>query len=392
MKLFLFNTGFPDNKNKSSGIFSYRTAISLSKYFDVTVIHFRSFDFRRKLITSERFGELDVFRIALPQIPSNGNIFLMKINIFLYKILGYKILKEIIKDGDIFHSTGIIITSLIIDSWSKKLNKLHICQGIGDDVNIYLSSFVKSKYWTKRLKDLRHIQFNSFALKNLYQKLLGYSDGYYVNYRGVDTNKFKFLSRKIEKKILKFIFLGGVQTYDIENETLLNTKGSHILKSAWENFSRNKKNVVLFYGGPGINKKQFYNWSNKLEFPENIKFIGKILPENVCSYLNKADVLIIPSINEGLPNLANEALSSGLPVLSSNAGGLPEIVFHKINGFVVEKNSAESLESGLNWFYNNKDLISQLGENGSKYVKKNRSWNNFADKLKNKIKSQANYL
>ena len=34
-------------------------------------------DFRRKLITSERFGELDVFRIALPQIPSNGNIFLI---------------------------------------------------------------------------------------------------------------------------------------------------------------------------------------------------------------------------------------------------------------------------------------------------------------------------
>ena len=55
---------------------------------------------------------------------------------------------------------------------------------------------------------------------------------------------------------------------------------------------------------------------------------------NSMSYLEKASVFILLSKNEGQPNVILEAMSLGVPVVASNAGGIPEIINHGENGFI----------------------------------------------------------
>lgn len=58
----------------------------------------------------------------------------------------------------------------------------------------------------------------------------------------------------------------------------------------------------------------------------NVHFIGKLQPQQVPEILNCMSVLLLPSLNEGLPRVALEAQACGVPVVGSNRGGIPEAI------------------------------------------------------------------
>ena len=64
---------------------------------------------------------------------------------------------------------------------------------------------------------------------------------------------------------------------------------------------------------------------------------------------NAADVYITPSLQENLPNTIMEAMSSGTPCVGFNIGGIPEMIDHKLTGYVAEYKSSEDLAKGINW-------------------------------------------
>jgi len=75
---------------------------------------------------------------------------------------------------------------------------------------------------------------------------------------------------------------------------------------------------------------------------DNLYLAGSI--ENAADYLHAADALIISSTQEGMPIVALEALSLGVPLLSSPAGGMIDIVDNGYNGFLAKDFSVQSLE------------------------------------------------
>lgn len=71
----------------------------------------------------------------------------------------------------------------------------------------------------------------------------------------------------------------------------------------------------------------------------NVKMLGKQEPENIPDIMNVLDVLILPSLNEGLPRVTLEAQACGVHVVGSNRGGIPEAIgdancFELNEGFV----------------------------------------------------------
>ena len=93
--------------------------------------------------------------------------------------------------------------------------------------------------------------------------------------------------------------------------------------------------LQLFFGGDGeVEKAKEYIKQNKLE---NIAFYqGWISGKNKIELLNRADAYVLPSYNEGLPVSILESMSYHLPIISTNVGGIPEIVKDGVNGFIIE--------------------------------------------------------
>ncbi len=88
---------------------------------------------------------------------------------------------------------------------------------------------------------------------------------------------------------------------------------------------------------------------------ENITIIGKLSHQAVIKHLEESDLLLLPSVNEGIANVVVEAMAVGTPVLSSNCGGMTEVIENGVNGLLFENRNSKHLAeqlvvfSALNW-------------------------------------------
>lgn len=73
-----------------------------------------------------------------------------------------------------------------------------------------------------------------------------------------------------------------------------------------------------------------------------------------------ADVVVVPSLEDNLPNVAIEAIACGTPVVGFNVGGMPDIVRHQENGFLAEDRDATGLAAGIEWVLHDDDRYRAL--------------------------------
>jgi len=77
----------------------------------------------------------------------------------------------------------------------------------------------------------------------------------------------------------------------------------------------------------------------------NFKFVSDI--NELVELYNAADIFVLPSLQDNLPNTVMESLSCGTPVVAFSTGGVPEMVKHLHNGFLAESKNALNLATGI---------------------------------------------
>ena len=92
-----------------------------------------------------------------------------------------------------------------------------------------------------------------------------------------------------------------------------------------------------------------------------------------------ADVFVIPSLSDNLPNTIMEALACGVPCVGFNVGGIPEMIDHQKNGYVAKYRSADDLVAGIYWTLHEADH-QQLSREAVNKVERNYSQQNVAVK------------
>ncbi|HKK21280.1 MAG TPA: glycosyltransferase family 4 protein [candidate division Zixibacteria bacterium] len=96
---------------------------------------------------------------------------------------------------------------------------------------------------------------------------------------------------------------------------------------------------VLFGDGPDLEKMRSLVRENSAEQ----KILCPGFERSLAAHLKGADILVNPSLSEGLPNIVLEAMAVGVPVIATNVGGLPEIIENEVNGFLVPARDINSL-------------------------------------------------
>ena len=321
-------------------------------------------DLRIDLITcsedrykEEQFsGNIKIFKIYVRK--SNSHYWTSK-EMLRWTLKAYKLAKELTKKNkyDLCHCWFGWPCGWI----GSRLKMPYIVALRGSDVpgyNIRLKFLDKiffkplsKKIWKKAMV----VTTNSEGLKELALKTL--NRDIKIIYNGVNINEFRpNCIRKIGDKI-KLVSTGR----------LIKRKGYEYLIEALKSF---KDDYTLTLVGDGDLEGELKELSKGL----NVEFRGKLNREGVIKELQKADIFVLPSLNEGMSNSVLEAMACGLPVIVTDVGGSKELI--KDNGIIVEKGSVESLKNVLN-----KIDIKDLDEMGkkSRRIAEEMSWGKVAE-------------
>jgi N-acetyl-alpha-D-glucosaminyl L-malate synthase BshA len=127
-------------------------------------------------------------------------------------------------------------------------------------------------------------------------------------------------------------------------------------------FARATRNIdaALVMVGDGPDRVDAQDEANHLGVAERVFFLGKL--ESVAPLLACADLFLLPSDSESFGLSALEALASGVPVVASNAGGLPEVVRHSETGFLFAPGQVEEMGDAATQILADPQLWSRMSE------------------------------
>jgi glycosyltransferase involved in cell wall biosynthesis len=145
-------------------------------------------------------------------------------------------------------------------------------------------------------------------------------------------------------------------------------KGFNILVSAASIVARNNPDVgfVLFGDGPLHQELSRQISAAKI----NDRFLLAGFRNDLDEFIPHADLVVIPSFTEGLPNVALEACAASVPVVATAVGGTPEIIEDRVNGYLVQPGDPAALAQRISDMLNSEEQRRTMGERGrSKIIK-----------------------
>ena len=175
-----------------------------------------------------------------------------------------------------------------------------------------------------------------------------------VDGSGINLEKFSFKPRKHdENSEVNFVLVGRLMK---EKGVELFMEAAKILRSKYPN---SRFHII---GEPPKNNSSAVSETElkELHRQEVIVYHGK--SENVAKVISELDVFVLPSYyREGVPRSILEALSSGMPIITTDQPGCRETVSENKNGFLIPPQQQQPLTDALTYFLESPETIAQMG-------------------------------
>jgi glycosyltransferase involved in cell wall biosynthesis len=130
----------------------------------------------------------------------------------------------------------------------------------------------------------------------------------------------------------------------------------------------------LVIAGDGFERPELERLAAGLGIGNRTTFLGWVPNAELPRYYRAAAVSVIPSLEEGFGIPAAEAMGCEVPVIASDAGGLPEVVLDGVTGSIVPKGDSEALAAALRHLLNDPELCRRYGKAGRKIALQRFSW------------------
>ena len=122
----------------------------------------------------------------------------------------------------------------------------------------------------------------------------------------------------------------------------------------------------LLIVGDGYLRDKLKKITHDLNMDSSVAFVG--FQKDVFKYLADMDVFVLPSRTEGSPISIFEAMSAGLPVISTTVGGIPEVVINELNGILVPPCDPDALAKAIIDMLSVPEKMRKMGKEGQKRV------------------------
>ena len=185
----------------------------------------------------------------------------------------------------------------------------------------------------------------------------------------IDFKDFQNIEPKpLSKDKFNILFIGSVT----------DRKKPHMIIEAIQRI--NDKSYNLSIVGPAPNEKYFKELKDlidKSDLQNQVSLIGPVDRENVKDYYSTSNLMILPSISEGLARVIFESQVAMCPVLVTDAPGMSDIVINSQTGYVFESNNLDSLSLKIEYINNNYDEASLVAKNAKGFILSHYSEDNF---------------
>lgn len=176
-----------------------------------------------------------------------------------------------------------------------------------------------------------------------------------------------FAPKPKQDRIFRVLFIGRVGP----------RKGVHYLLKAWQELKLLSAELLLV----GINEFP----PNYLEkYADIIRYIPSVPHSSLKSYYNSGNVLVLPTLVEGLPLVILEAMACGIPVITTPNAGISDIITNGIEGFIIPIRDVETLKEKLEWCYHHPQELVEMGL-AARRKAESLTWNLYRQKLVNQV-------
>ncbi|MBS1627066.1 MAG: glycosyltransferase family 4 protein [Bacteroidetes bacterium] len=225
------------------------------------------------------------------------------------------------------------------------------CRGTAENVKL-LDDEERQKSLTKLFKKVDLIHCVSEKMKETVEPFCRDKNKLFVNTPAVDTSIFKPSTNKKENSIFTIVSVGRLSF----------VKGHLIGLLAIRHIAQQGFNVVWDVIGDGPELEQIQFHIRTLQIEKNVRLLGKRTHDEVNEILNSANALILTSYAEGIPNVVLEAMSKEIPVVTTNCGGVAEVIENGKDGFIVDLYAHEAMAQKIIFLMQNEILAKQIAK------------------------------
>ncbi len=247
----------------------------------------------------------------------------------------------------------------LIHSWEQSRHLQHLTKSV-----IYDIAMAPTKPLPQYVKRGYFFAPSNFVKEKLLEQGIKRNRIFVVPF-GVELKKFR--PGKDGKKCI-FLFVG----------TLSKRKGIHLLLKAWQELNLSNAELRLCGLIHSDFRKEIKQYRSK-----SLKLLGHLDEEELIQQYQEANIFVLPTFLEGSAKVVYEAMSSGLPVITTpNAGS---IIRHGYDGIIIALGNLKELKKWMRELYKKSSLRKELGLAARKSVRK-YTWNAYARRIVKKYK------
>lgn len=242
-------------------------------------------------------------------------------------------MRKIIKayQPDVIHTHLYVLPYAFLASMGFKAKRVHTVHSVAQ------------KEQTKVGKNINRVLFRYFnvvpvalskEIQRTIQEVYGLPDNRIpVVFNGIDLSRCIVKESYARKDTFTVLHIGRFM--DVKNHELL-------LRS-FARFKGQHSDARLQLLGDGELKENMMQLAGQLNITDAVEFAG--LQSNVYPWLHNADVFILPSKFEGMPMTLIEAMGTGLPIIASNVGGIPDMLSSQKEALLIEPKEEKIIEA-----------------------------------------------
>jgi glycosyltransferase involved in cell wall biosynthesis len=190
-------------------------------------------------------------------------------------------------------------------------------------------------------------------------------DKYIIIHSGVMLQQIMNMNKNVETGKKKFDIPLNSNVIGVIGR-LVPIKGHKYLVSAAKMIIKEFENTVFMFVGDGYLESKLERQAESLGVRNNIIFTG--WRSDVINVLGLFDILVLPSLNEGMGKVLIEGMALGKPIVASSVGGIIDLVKNGDNGILVPPRDSDALAEAILKLVRSKNLAQRLGENGKSKV------------------------